>query len=93
MILIFTLLYTLNEKKKHIINTNIQCHIQCINYLYDSYMHGTQEQYHCISARPGQYIQCIHIYLYRNIIRYRSYYYDQNIVNLDPEYNFTSYEV
>ena len=34
-----------------------------------------------------------HIYLYRNIIRYRSYYYDQNIVNLDPEYNFTSYEV
>ena len=57
-------------------------------------MHGTQEQYHCISARPGQYIQCIHIYLYRNIIiRYRSYYYDQNIVNLDPEYNFTSYEV
>ena len=56
-------------------------------------MHGTQEQYHCISARPGQYIQCIHIYLYRNIVRYRSYYYDQNIVNLDPEYNFTSYEV
>ena len=49
-----------------------------------------------ISYQQGQdsiFRQCIHIYLYRNIIRYRSYDYDQNIVNLDPEYNFTSYEV
>ena len=47
-----------------------------------------------IAYQQGQdSIFSVHIYLYRNIIRYRSYYYDQNIVNLDPEYNFTSHEV